>query len=192
VPLPHYDWGGSSPIRLASHEQPTSEAELPAIEWAVVQSACERATPIPTPAGYVLSLDEPVVHHGEGHHECTADLHELQPVPREWTRDQLAALRNWLPADATAVQARLSQLVNRLLWREFFEGWYCYAAAGIAGLVFTRWGAISLLEPWRRRQTWGEAVGQIVAIFLLAGCGWLLLQILTDSPGGGPIPFRVH
>jgi hypothetical protein len=84
-------------------------------------------------------------------------------------------------------------LVDRLLWREFLEGWFCYAAAAIAGLVFTRWGAIALLEPWRRRDSWRESLELLVSIAVASAAVWMLYQILTDSSGcRGSIPFRIR
>ena len=167
--------------------------KLVAEELAPLLKACETVSAIPTPGGYLLALGEPSIQHSIEHRDCTVDMHNLSVVPREWTRDQLAALRNWLPEDAQPARAKLSQLVDRLVWREFLEGWFSYAAAGITGLVFTRWGAIALLEPWRRRDTWSESLALLVKIAVASAGLWLLFQILTDSSGcHGPVPFRLH
>ena len=56
-------------------------------------------------------------------------IDELAAVNREWTREQLAELRAWLPAEATTARRRLDELIRSLDWRAFFQGWYCYAAA---------------------------------------------------------------
>jgi hypothetical protein len=189
ISLPHYNRGLDeyyASFRDA-HQSPAVDL-LPA-----VLSACERLTAFPTPAGYVLDLGEPQVTHTDDHRGCTVEVAELRSVPREWTRDQIAALRNALPEEATVARKQLSQLVDRLMWREWLQGWYCYAAAGISGLVFTRWGAIALLEPWRRGETWRESLGLLVQIFLLSVGAWLLFQIMTDSSGcQGRLRFRMR
>jgi hypothetical protein len=110
------------------------------------------------------------------------DFYDTEAMPREWTREQLATLRYWLPEDAIAAKARLSALVDRLGWREFLQGSFCFAAAAITGLVFTRWGAIAWLEPWRRRDAWYESFGLFFRIALLAVAGWFALQILWALP----------
>lgn len=192
VPLPHYDWGRSTPINLTGSEHPAGDA-VPADELAPFLHACENIVPIPTPAGYLLSLGEPVVRHSTDHHDCVADLSELQAVPREWTRDQLAALRNSLPRDAGPAREKLSRLVDNLLWREFLEGWFCYAAAAVTGLVFTRWGTIAMLEPWRHGNSWVDSLGLLIKIALFSAGAWLLWQVLTDSSGfHGPLHFRIR
>lgn len=193
VPLPHYDWG-SPDVRLHIGEADNvpDHASWPD-ELAPVVAACETVIPLPTPGGYVLALDEPRIHHRDDHHDCVQDYRDLHAVPREWTRDQIAALRNWLPGEATAAKGSLSRLVDRLLWREFLQGWFCYAAAGITGLVFTRFGAIALVEPWRRGDAWRESLGLLVQIFFFSVAAWFVFQIMTDSSGcRGPLPFRMH
>jgi len=111
---------------------------------------------------------------------AVADPRELEALPREWTRDQLAALRNWLPADALSARTALSPLVDRLRWRESLQGWFCYVAAAVSGLVFTRWGAIAILEPWRRGKAWSESLGLLVKIALASVAGWILFNLLTN------------
>jgi hypothetical protein len=193
IPLPHVDWG--NPESLLGIGPPGEAVDCnPSLdELAPLLADCEAAAAIPTPAGYVLTLREPQVHHEVGHRGCIQDFHDLSSIPREWTRNQLATLRNWLPDDAAAAKARLTALVNQLEWREFLEGWFCYALAGVSGLVFTRWGAIALLEPWRRRNAWRELPGLLVWIFLLSAGAWFVLQ-LAFTPFGcqGPVPFRLR
>jgi len=150
-------------------------------------------TMIPTPGGYLFSLGEPQVRHVEGHRQCTVDYTDLQSVPREWTRDQIATLRNWLPKSATPAREKLSELVGHLQWREMFQGWFCYAAAGVAGLVFTRWGALRILEPNRRGETFGDSVKNCVVIFMASALVWFMFQVLTSSHGcSAALPFRMH
>jgi len=155
----------------------------------------ERATPLPTPAGYLLDLPEPAVRHDDDHHGCSFDYSTPGGAPREWTRDQLSTLLHWLPADEAARPARerLAKLVDAVEWRDYFRGWYLYAAAGVAGLIFTRWGATAVVEPWRRKETFIESVKTMLAIFLFAAGMWLLGAILTDGGGcRGPVPFRIR
>lgn len=127
-----------------------------------------------------MALAEPRLRHADRHHGCTVDFNDLQPVPHEWTRDQIATLRNWLPKDATTARARLSSLVDALQWREMLQGWFCYAAAGVAGLVFTRRGALRVLEPHRRGETFGDSVKRCIFIFLLSAFAWFVFQALTN------------
>lgn len=177
VYLPHHQSGTFE--ALSTHDATDSGAarDPTADELRPIFVACAEATAVPTLGGYLMTLPEPLVLHTEGHTGCSEDYTNLVPVTREWTREQLATLRNWLPAEAGDARARLSKLVERLQWREFFQGWYCYAAAGLAGLVFTNWGATAMLEPWRRRQSLGESVGLCVSIFFLSAIVWVLYQI---------------
>jgi len=190
IQLPHYDWGGAEPImpvgQTAIYHQPTED------ELRLLLDQVQSLTAIPTPGGYLLSLAEPQLNHVEGHRQCTVDFADLQAVPREWTRNQIATLRNWLPASATPARDKLSSLVDGLQWREMFEGWFCYAAAGVAGLVFTRWGALAILEPHRRRETLGESIKRSIVIFVVAALAWFVFQALTHSSGcSGPMRFRM-
>lgn len=189
IQLPHYDWGATEPIRF---EQPSGETHAPTVtDLQPLLESIESAAAWPTPGGYVLSVAEPHVHHTDDHRQCTASLAAPHTVPREWTHDQLAALRWWLPPEATAARGRLDSLISGLGWREFFEGWYCYAAAGVAGLVFTRWGALAILEPYRRGDRFWESLKLCASIFALAAGAWLLLHVLFDGSGcRGPVPFR--
>jgi hypothetical protein len=174
--LPHHSSGAFE--ALATHDatgsgttrSPTTDELRP------IFTACTEATAVPTLGGYLLTLPQPSVVHTENHTGCLEEYTNLNPLTREWTREQLATLRNWLPEEAGDGRDRLSQLVNRLQWREFFQGWYCYAAAGLTGLIFTNWGATAMLEPWRRRQAFGESVGLCVSIFLLSAIVAVLFQ----------------
>jgi hypothetical protein len=191
IQLPHYDWGGAEPILPAGQSvmfrDPTED------DLRLLLDQVQSLTTIPTPGGYLFSLGEPQVSHVEGHRQCTVDFNDLQAVPREWTRNQIATLRNSLPTSATAAREKLNILLGDLQWREMFEGWFCYAAAGIAGLVFTRWGALAILEPGRHRETLGASVKRCLVIFLVSALAWFLFQVLTDSHGcSGPMPFRMH
>lgn len=167
IELVHYDGGNCPPIHTHKDGLPSYLADLTSL------------VAIPTPNGYSISLPEPRVSHVEGHRDCAADFAELRTIPREWTRDQLATLRNWLPAESKPARERLSSLIDALQWREFFGGWYCYAIAGMTGLVFTRWGALAILEPWRRRQSFVETLKLWVKIFLIAAFGCFMLNVLA-------------
>jgi hypothetical protein len=191
VPLPHHEGAFGTPLEIASADGLASDRPPSADELAALLVACESLAGVPTPAGYVLALDEPMVHHEDGHQHCTVDFASADAVPREWTRGQLVTLRNWLPADATAARGRLSSLINRLGWRQFLQGWFCYAAAGVTGLVFTRWGAIALLEPWRRGDSFRESLWLLVKLFLLSILAMIAFQFLTDGQGcSGPLVIR--
>lgn len=179
VQLPHYDWGGALPIALATDDGSPAEREPSEMELSAFTAAVENAPAFPTPGGYVLALPEPDVRHGDDHRLCAASFADLHAIPREWTREQLATLRNWLPTGATKARARLSPLVDALGWREFCAGWFCYAAAGVTGLVFTQWGATAILEPAQRRRSFGESLKLLLSIFLLSALVMLLLNILS-------------
>lgn len=193
VPLAHYDWGfDDEPLQLVGDDGSTADRPPKESESARLAARYAEIYELPTPGGYVLALEEPVVRHAEGHRGCTVDFAQLRAVPREWTRDQLATLRNWLPDDAIAARANLTSLVDRLGWREFLQGWFCYAAAGVAGLVFTRWGALALLEPWRRGESLRETVALLGKIAALSVVAWLLLHIVCDTSGcSGQLPLRL-
>jgi hypothetical protein len=96
-------------------------------------------------------------------------------MSREWTRDQLATLRNWLPASETTARATLSKLVDALLWRESLQGWFTYALAGIAGLVFTKWGALAILERHQRPEL-RKLIVRSAAIFVIAATVWSVMR----------------
>jgi len=189
IRLPHYDWGNCAPIAAkgpSEANRPLTAAELQPLVDTIVQ-----LTPIPTPGGYVLALAEPRVTHSDDHRNCAADFSTLEIVRREWNRDQIATLRNWLPASSVTARDKLSGLIDALGWREMCEGWFCYAAVGVAGLVFTRWGALAILEPQQRRKRFGESVKLYVAIFLISVAGWILFQMFFNSTGcHGPVQFR--
>lgn len=186
VPLPHYGFGQSFEPPSASDANTEQHDELTPL-----LTAWEQALAVPTPNGYLLALPEPTIQHAAEHRGCTIDFTQLTAEPREWTREQLAHVRNWLPAEATAAKAKLSQLVDALGWRDFFAGWYCYAIAGITGLVFTRWGALAILEPWRRGESFFDNLGLLSKIFCAAIAVWFLFLVLTDSSGcSGPLRFR--
>lgn len=156
-------------------------------------AAWENAIAIPTPSGYVLALPEPTVQHTGDHRGCTIDFSHLQAEPREWSREQLATVRNWLPQEATVARAKLSALVDAIGWRDMLAGWYCYLAAGVTGIVFTRWGAIAMLEPWRHGESFWDNVGLLCKVFFAAIAAWFLFSVLTDSSGcSGPVRFRLH
>lgn len=178
VQLPHYDWGNPDVLLGVGSSEESGERQATSDELAGIVAECETLIPIPTPAGYLLTLAEPRIHHRDGHRGCVQDFGEPQSVPREWTRSQLARLRRWLPDNATQANSKLMGLVDRLGWREFLQGWYCYAAVGVTGLVFTRWGAIALVEPWRRSREWNHSLGLLVRIFFLSAGVWFLIQVL--------------
>jgi hypothetical protein len=180
IQLPHYDWGGAVPIvpvgQSEANRAPTED------ELRLFLEQMQSLTVIPTPGGYLLALGEPQIRHTDDHRECVVDFTDLQGVSREWTRDQIARLRHWFPTSATTARTKLGSLVDGLQWREMFEGWYCYALAGLAGLVFTRWGALVILEPSQRR-TLGERIKRYATIFVVAALGWVVFQWLTGSRG---------
>ena len=76
------------------------------------------------------------------------------------------------PTGRTLRWARLSELVTALQWREMLEGWFTYALAGVAGLVFTKWGALAILQPHERQEILGRSIKLCVVIFLIAALGW--------------------
>ncbi|MDB5392000.1 MAG: hypothetical protein JWM11_7646 [Planctomycetaceae bacterium] len=183
IPLPHYNWGGSEPVKLLGAAGPVENRALKTEDLASLLPTYEATFPIPTPAGFLLSLPEPKIQHTDGHRDCVADLRELQMVPREWSRNQLAAVRNWLPDDAVQARANLSQLVDRLQWFEFLEGWFCYACAAVAGLVFTKWGTLTLLDPGRRRNAWNKSPSVLLKIAIVSAVIWFLYQYLMNPSG---------
>jgi hypothetical protein len=183
VPLPHYGFGQTF--------EPPADSQQQADELSPLLTAWEQAIAVPTPNGYLLALAEPTIEHSAEHRGCTIHFAQLAAEPREWTREQLATVRNWLPAEASAVKAKLSRLVDHLGWRDFFAGWYCYALAGLTGLVFTRWGALAILEPWRRGESFFDNLGLLCKIVGAAIAVWFLFLVLTDSGScSGPIRFR--
>ncbi len=183
IPLPHYNWGGSEPVQLMGAAGPVEDGALKVEDLGALLPGYEAAVPIPTPAGFLLSLPEPTIQHADEHRDCVADLRELQTVPREWSRNQLAAVRNWLPDDAVQARANLTQLVDRLQWFEFLEGWFCYACAAVAGLIFTKWGTLTLLDPWRRRNAWSKSPSVLVKIAVVSVVIWFAYQYLTNPSG---------
>lgn len=183
IRLPHYDRGNPDALLGIGSSAGFSDQRVPTEHFAELLASCETAVAIPTPAGYVLQLEEPEVNHHDAHRGCFQDFQTLHSIPREWTRSQLVSLRNWLPPDATRSRERLTTLVDQLGWRQFLEGWFCIAAAGISGLVFTRWGALNLLEPWRRRQALREIPGLLVKIFFLSVVAWIVIQFISDVTG---------
>jgi hypothetical protein len=174
VYLPHHPSGTFEALLTCDSSGTGAAREPTADELRPIYAACAEATAVPTLGGYLMTLPQPFVVHTEGHTECREDYAHLVPLTREWTREQLATLRHWIPEQAGDARARLSKLIDRLAWREFLQGWYCYAAAGLAGLIFTNWGATAMLEPWRRRQSLGEYVGLCIVIFLLSAAVWAL------------------
>jgi hypothetical protein len=185
VLLPHY--GFEQGFELAGESTGNANGLAPLI------AAWEQAAAIPSPGGYILALAEPSVQHADEHRGCTIDFGQLHAEPRVWTREQLATARDWLPKEATVARSKLDSFVNALGWRDFFEGWYCYAAAGITGLVFTRWGALQILEPWRHRESFFDNLLLLGKIFAFAIVIWFVFLILTDSGScSGPIRFRLR
>jgi hypothetical protein len=190
IRLSHYDWGGGAPIMLAAGDGTTQDRQPTEAVLGSLLDVAQSLTAVPTPGGFLLAVEEPEVRHTEDHRLCTVDFADLHAVPREWTRDQIATLRNWLPNDAALARSRLSSLVSSLEWREFFEGWFCYAAAGIAGLVFTKWGAVLLLEPHRRRESFAVSLKLLLSIFFLSMVAWFLFNLVTESlVGRDPLSF---
>ncbi len=178
VGLPHYESPPGIPLRDARPAEPVSSERL-----ATFCQEIEQATAVPTPGGVLLNLAAPAIHHQEEHRDCTVHFDELVSTRREWTREQLAELRAWLPADATAARSRLDAMISSLDWRASFQGWFCYAAAGIAGLVFTRWGTIRLLDPSNRRPALRESIPVAIAVFLLAVAVWFVGSLVAKLIG---------
>jgi hypothetical protein len=178
VRLPHHDWGCgsapliSSPTAPGEERFPTTE-ELQPLTGGIVSLAA-----IPSPAGVILSLPEPQLQHDMDHRQCTVAFAHLQTIPREWTREQLLTVRNWLPASETAARTKLTELADSLEWRAFLSGWTCFALAGIAGLVLARWGAYRVLEPHRRLET-ADKVKLCAAIFVLASLAWVVVRVAS-------------
>lgn len=193
IPLPHYDTGNPD-VQLGVGNVPESADRKPSPdELAQLVSQCESLSAIPTPAGYLLNLPEPSILHQDGHRGCTQDFEQAVTVSREWTRDQIATLRRWLPDDAEAAKARLWVLIDRLGWRQFLQGWFCYALAGVSGLVFTRRGAIALLEPWHRGNSWGDFFGLLVKIVVVSVVVWFALEFISNATGWqSPATFRTR
>lgn len=173
IRLPHYDWGDGTPISVVGASENSGTRIEPNPEK--LAKSIEQMVPIPTPGGYLLSVDEPVVQHLEDHRGCTVDFESSRTIRREWTRNQIAIVRRWLPESATGAYRKLSSLLSTLSQRELFEGWYCYVIAGIAGLVLTNWGAQAMLEPYRRREHVRASLKLCVAIFLFSAAGWWLV-----------------
>lgn len=109
---------------------------------------------------------------------------------REWTSSQILALRDWLPAEAVAARQHLEQIPGALGWRECFQGWYWYAAAGISGLVFARWATIAKLDKFRARSEAVESLKLLVGIFMLAVLVWIAVSALSDGHGSSVFHFR--
>jgi hypothetical protein len=138
-----------------------------------------------------MALAEPQILHATEHRGCTIHFAQLTGEPREWTQAQLVEIRNWLPAEAGVAKARLSRLIDNLGWRAFMSGWYCYALAGLTGLVFTRWGALQILEPWRHRESFFDNLMLLCKIVGVALTVWFFFMVMTDSGScSGPIRFR--
>jgi hypothetical protein len=179
VALPHYDWGGAEPIGIAAGDGSTQDREPTQTELGTLADGVQNLLAVPTPGGYLFALPEPQLRHFGDHRGCAADFADMHAVPREWTRDQIAMLRNWLPKSEVAAQNKLSSLISALQWREFFEGWFCYAAAGVAGLVFTKWGALKILEPYRRRESFARALKVLIGVFFISMAIWFIFCVLT-------------
>ena len=173
IALPHYQWGPTEPIAIAGLAGNSGD---PVIDMAALTQGIEAATSIPTAGGCLMSIPEPRVQHSDDHHHCAADFADLQAIPREWTREQVAILRNWLPKSETTSRAKLSSIVKQLQWRESLEGWFTYVLAGIAGLVFTKWGSLAILDRHYRRETFWKTVRRCAIIFVLAAVGWYLVE----------------
>ncbi len=193
--LPHYEHSFAKRLGTVGADGRSVDKSLSTADLGELYRGIDRAVAIPTPAGYLLEIPEPAIRHDDEHRNCTIDYTTDGGAPREWTRDQLAMLLHWLPADDAAKPARdrLEKLVGALEWRDHFRGWYLYAAAGVAGLIFTRWGATALISPGRRVETFFESLKKMLTVFLLSALFWLLWTILTDGNGcRGPMPFRLR
>jgi hypothetical protein len=193
--LPHYDHSFAERLGTLGADGRTVAESLSTADLQGLLDGIVKTTAIPTPAGYLLDIPEPAVRHSDDHHGCSYDYAVRDGAPREWTRDQLSTLLHWLPGDEAAqpARARIEKLIDAVEWRDYFRGWYLYAAAGIAGLVFTRWGATAVVEPWRRTQSFFESLKTMLMIFLYSAGIWLLWTILTDSGGcRGAVPFRIR
>jgi hypothetical protein len=170
IPLPHYHWGNGMPLSLVGQAPERFEAPQPKLDPLI--KSLKKAIVIPTPGGYLLDFGEPTVMHTEDHRDCTVDFEDLHSVPREWNRHQIVTLKRWLPKEEEVATSMLSPLVADLSRREYLEGWFCYAMAGLAGLVFTKWGTLAILEPYRRRETLAGPMKLCVLIFLVSAAGW--------------------
>jgi hypothetical protein len=177
--LPHHDWGNGTPIlpsRTTATEAGVIESELKPILDSIPQLFA-----VPSPSGYLLSLPEPHITHRDDHRDCVGDFSELHAVPREWTRQQIATLRNWLPTTASEARTKLDAMISTLGWRDFLQGSLCYLAAGISGLVFTKWGALLILEPRRRRTAFADSFKLLAKIFFLSMAAWFVVSSLPLS-----------
>lgn len=173
IQLPHYSRGQGTPLSVVGQDSETRIPPAPDLQ--LLKRSIVDAMTIPSLGGYIIVMGEPHVDHSEDHARCVVDFDSLQSVPREWTRNQLATLRNWLPPEEAQARAKLSPLVSALVRREMFEGWFFYTAAGVAGLVFTKWGAITTLEPYRRRDRFFGLAKLCLVIFLISAVGWWLI-----------------
>lgn len=176
IPLPHYDWGAGQPVSIAGEVESDSTPAQPNL--GPIRHAIETVTTFPTPGGYVLFLNEPQVIHSDEHRECKVDFENLEALPREWTRNQLATLRRWLPREATEARDRVTPLVSSLLRREMFQGWFGYCLVGCAGLVLTKWGSFAILEPYHRRELLHKTVKFCIAIFIVGAAGWWFVGLI--------------
>ena len=110
--------------------------------------------------------------------------------PPRATRRQIFTLLDWLPTDALAARQRLEQMTKSLGWRNFFQGWFWYAIAGISGLVFARWAMIATLDKFRSRQEMVGSLKLLAGIFLLAVLVWIVFSALSEGHGLGVFHFR--
>jgi hypothetical protein len=170
IQLPHYGLGENTSIRVSGAVDDRGRQPSPNLK--PLAQALRQLIPIPTPGGYLISFPEPTLYHSEEHRGCTVDFEDLQPVSREWTREQLAIVRNWLRKNQLPENEILWPLVQSLLRREMCEGWFLYTLAGFAGLILTKWGSLAILEPFHRRGLRGKTLKLCFWIFLLSAVGW--------------------
>lgn len=121
---------------------------------------------------------------------CVEDFGTLASCQREWTQVQLLSLRDWLPVDAVTVRNRLTQRIESLGWRSYFQGRFWYTAAGIAGLVFARWATIAKLERFRTRREAIETIKLLIGIFVMAVLVWIVIAALCDGLGARSFHLR--
>jgi len=189
VPLPHHEDCFDNSLVVRDHDgtngAQVSRAELQRLVDAVEHTAC-----VPSPGGVLLDLPEPVIQHHEYHRSCEEDFSDLTACRREWTQGQIFTLLDWLPTEAIAARQRLEQMTKSLGWRNFFQGWFWYAVAGISGLVFARWATIATLDKFRSRQEMVGSLKLLAGIFLLAVLVWIVFSALSEGHGLGVFHFR--
>lgn len=182
VPLFHHECSLDNRlnVRLGGEAAAGSEGRIRLAELEPLVAAIEKTSCVATPGGVLMDIPEPVIHHRKPHSDCEVDFQQFAGFRREWTRRQVQTLLRWLPSEAAQARRRLEAIDRSLSWREFLEGWYCYAAAGVAGLVFARWATIAKLNPYRRWTEFIDSLKLLLSIFFMAALLWILFAALSD------------